>query len=315
MATGRWSNNVLVNDEVRIELEVKPSGNDLVPGQPVFLNEIEAESARLKAPIIDGRSASYLLMFRTFMDLFISFDFAPIDPARAGSPLPSRPFPVAALAYRERLLAEHPPQDVLVLLKESGWPPSPACYPEVVDALFSTPSADRASEVANRIVGLFGEDYWNRRLALWQELKLFPERFPYVSKAVQEYLAGDYISSIYVLVPQFEGLINSYVQRATGRGHLKFRAAVDEFRRIITGRKALLFPKYVLDSVLEYVYSGSFWRDTSTIVDTQMEVNRHGIAHGVFTGFQNQHLALKFILLIDCLAFILLQDNLICGTL
>jgi hypothetical protein len=71
----------------------------------------------------------------------------------------------------------------------------------------------------------------------------------------------------------------------------------------------------VLNLIVDFIDSGSFWNNTSTITDPKQEVNRHGIAHGVFTGFETQELALKFLILIDCVAFVLLQDQLIRGVL
>jgi hypothetical protein len=90
---------------------------------------------------------------------------------------------------------------------------------------------------------------------------------------------------------------------------------VSEFERLIESRKVLLFPHFVLNLVLDFIDSGSFWNNTTTIADPKQEVNRHGIAHGVFTEFETQELALKFLILIDCVAFVLLQDQLVRGVL
>jgi hypothetical protein len=169
--------------------------------------------------------------------------------------------------------------------------------------------------IASTITALHGSEYWTRRIALWEELKIFSTRTPYVRKAIEEYLEGDFVSAIYVAVPQFEGLINDYVGSAGGTVASRFRDTVTEFKRLIESRKLLLFPRFALTQVVDFIDGASFWNNTGTISNPQQEVNRHGIAHGVFTAFETQELALKFLLLLDSVAFILLQDQLIRGVL
>jgi hypothetical protein len=246
--------------------------------------------------------------------LTIYFDFTPNGPGGATGPLTRPPYQLQELATRKKLITDHPPQEVLAKLKQLGWPPSPTCYPILAQKL-SSPGGDSAKVIASTIIGLHRADYWEKRIALWEELQIFSARMPYVRKAIEEYLEGDYASAIYVAVPQFEGIINNYVRTAQGAVNSGFRMALNEFKQLIESRKVVLFPRFTLDLVIDYIYSGSFWNRTSTIANPKEDVNRHGIAHGVFTGFESQELALKFLILIDCLAFILLQDKLLCGRL
>jgi hypothetical protein len=74
---------------------------------------------------------------------------------------------------------------------------------------------------------------------------------------------------------------------------VRFRDTVTEFKRLIESRKVLLFPPFALTHVVDFIDSGSFWNNTSTIANPKQEVNRHGIAHGVSTGFETQELALS----------------------
>jgi hypothetical protein len=89
---------------------------------------------------------------------------------------------------------------------------------------------------------------------------------------------------------------------------------VTEFKHLIESRKVLLFPPFALTHVVDVIDSGSFWNNTSTIANPKQEVNRHGITHGVFTGFATQEVALKFLLLLDCAAFSSRRIHLGAGT-
>jgi hypothetical protein len=51
------------------------------------------------------------------------------------------------------------------------------------------------------------------------------------------------------------------------------------------------------------------------VTNPSQQVNRHGIAHGVFTEFETQEIALKYLALLDGLGFVLFHDRLVSGTL
>jgi hypothetical protein len=98
-------------------------------------------------------------------------------------------------------------------------------------------------------------------------------------------------------------------------GSNRFWDTVTEFKRLIESRRVLLFPPFALTHVVDFIDSGCFWNNTSAIANPKQEVNRHGITPGVLTGSETQELALKFLLLRDCVPFIVIQDQLIGGVL
>ncbi len=63
--------------------------------------------------------------------------------------------------------------------------------------------------------------------------------------------------------------------------------------------------------MFEYLKDGSFWANTENIINPRIQINRHGILHGLFTGFESKEIALKYLLLLDSLAFILLHDKMV----
>jgi hypothetical protein len=305
---------VQLNDEVQINVVGISARAGIKPGDPIYASDIVPGSERLEPPTINGSSVAYLLCFSSFMDLRLYFDFTPNapDPRPEVSTMPR--YELQEFAARRNFIQANPPETLLARLKQLGWPPSPTYYPSLVQAM-AQPGGDTPEMIASTIVALHGDEYWRKRIVLWKELRIFSTRTPYICKAIEEYLEGDYVSAIYVAVPQFEGIINDYVRSSGGTLAREFRNTLSEFERMIESRKVLLFPRFVLNLVVDFIDSGSFWNNTSTITDPKQEVNRHGIAHGVFTGFETQELALKFLILIDCVAFVLLQDQLIRGVL
>lgn len=304
---------VLLNDEVQIIVE-GIARRDLMPGDPIYTTDIVPGSEHLVPPTINEAPVAYLLLLSSFMDLRLIFDFTPNapDPKPEAHMMPR--YELQELSARRDFIQANPPETLLGRLKQLGWPPSPTYYPSLAQAI-AQPGGDTPEMIASTIIDLHGAEYWRKRIVLWKELRIFSTRTSYICKAIEEYLEGDYVSTIYVAVPQFEGIINDYVRSSGGTVAPKFRNTLSEFKRLIESRKVLLFPRFVLNLVLDFIDNGSFWNNTTTITDPKQEVNRHGIAHGVFTGFETQELALKFLILIDCVAFVLLQDQLIRGVL
>ena len=84
---------------------------------------------------------------------------------------------------------------------------------------------------------------------------------------------------------------------------------------LVFSRKVLLFPSAVLNLILDFLSSATFWKTTADIGDPTQEVNRHGIVHGIFTGFEARNIALKYLVLVDGLALVMLHDQIVSGTL
>ncbi len=304
---------VQVNDEVQMIVE-GVARRDVKAGDPIYTTDLVAGTARLIPPTVNEAPVAYLLLLSSFMDLRFYFDFSPNAPSWNPETQMKPPYEFQEFAARDSFIQAHPPMPLLTRLKQLGWPPSPTYYPSLVHAM-AQPGGETPQMISSTIIAIHGPQYWARRIALWSELKIFSTRTTYIRKAIEEYLESDYASAIYVAVPQFEGLINDYVRSSGGSVASKFRDTLGEFERLIVSRKVLLFPRFALKLVVDFIDSGSFWNNTSTIADPTQEINRHGIAHGVFTDFETQELALKFLILFDCVAIILIQDQLIRGVL
>ena len=221
------------------------------------------------------------------------------------------PYPIAEFIRAREFLQVIRPVDKFRQLAGADWPPAPGYYPNVVALLHKNPESLRDATLADAVAGAYGRALWTSRLEVWAEAKFFPERLEYVRKAIDEYLEGDWVSSIYVIVPQFEGIIEDYLQANGMVPSESFKKQMGQLRKLIFSRKLLMFPREVLELILESLETGTFWRKTPRINDPRQEVNRHGIAHGKFTGFESREMALKYLVLLDGLALLLLHDKML----
>ena len=178
----------------------------------------------------------------------------------------------------------------------------------------ANPTGRGQPEFADTVAASYSQKYLEEKLDFWTETDFFGGRLVYVKKAIDEYLAGDYISSIYILVPQFEGIIKDYVTIAAGGSRYRLESSVGDLKQLVLSRRVLMSPRRVLDIIFSFIEDGPFLAET-TGLDPATQVTGNGIAHGRFVGFENRNIALKYIILLDALAYVILHDKLLTGTL
>ncbi len=304
---------VELNEEAQLTIKVKTK-KALRAEQLVPLGDIDPESSVLEPPVVDGTPKSYFLLQSAFLNLRTMFDFT-----RSGhegiEPAPPMQFPIAEFARMQEFLMTVNPVEKFTQLAALNWPPAPGYFPNVIAYAHANPDKLKDAEFADAVSAAYDERLLRRRIDLWTDAKLFPGRLGYVRKAVEEYFAGDWITSIYVVVPQFEGIIRDYLKAAGAAPRKRFEAMVRQLETLVFSRKVLLFPSPVLKLILDFLSSGTFWKTTADIGDPTQEVNRHGIVHGIFTGFEARDIALKYLVLVDGLALIMLHDQVVRGTL
>jgi hypothetical protein len=177
------------------------------------------------------------------------------------------------------------------------------------------PDILRTLEFLEVVGAAHNDEYWKHRRAFWTETNFFGDRIQYVTKAIDEYLGGDYVASIYVIVPHFEGIVRDYLDAAAVPHRYRFESCVKDLKALVLSRKVLMFPRPVLDQIFNFIENGTFLTETGNVNDPAKEVTRHGIAHGVFKNFENREIALKYLILLDALGYVLLHDKLLAGTL
>ena len=300
---------VELNEEVQLQLQVKVK-TPVEAGQPVRLRDIYPDSSVLQPPIVDGEPKSYYLLQSGFLNLRTMFDFTQGELDGIG-PAPPMQFPIAEFAHMQEFLKTVKPVEKFKQIAHLNWPPAPGYFPDVIAYAHHNAKKLRGREFADTVSASYNEQLWQTRMDLWTETEFFSGRLNYIRKAVDEYFEGDWISSIYVIVPQFEGIIKDYLQAAGKRPRSSFGGLVDQLRTLVFSRKVLLFPSPVLELILNFLKTGTFWSGTANIRDPRQQVNRHGIVHGVFTSFEARDIALKYLVLMDALALVILHDRIV----
>ena len=302
---------VEINEQVQLTIDVVAK-RPIEAEELVLLGDIDAEKCVLHPPLVDGKARSYFLVQSSFLNLQTMFDFTQNSPSGLDmTPAPPMRYPIAEFIRAREFLQAIRPVEKFRQLAGADWPPAPGYYPNVVAFLHKNPESLQDATLADAVVGAYGRALWTSRLEVWAEAKFFPGRLEYVRKAIDEYLEGDWVSSTYVIVPQFEGIIKDYLKANGMVPSESFKEQMGQLRKLIFSRKVLMFPREVLELILESLETGTFWRKTRTINDPRQEVNRHGIAHGKFTGFESRDMALKYLVLLDGLALLLLHDKML----
>jgi hypothetical protein len=274
--SGAQGSVVEVNNQFQLPILVTAK-RPMKAGEAVTLADIDPEACALAPAIQGGRLAAYFVYIRQFLNVLVLFDFSANNPFGSADdqPVPLR-FPLQHYLSTGQLLQSHPPLDMLAKLEARNWPPAPAYYPSVIPSLLQTD--DKVLEDA--ITDVYKQEYWQPRTAMWREVGLFRNRLTYIEKALERYFQKDFISAIYVLVPQFEGIVRDYLRLANVEPKYRFESCLEQLRTLLLSRQVILFPKQMLDSIIGYMQDGPFLTETGQITDPANEVNRHGIAHG-----------------------------------
>jgi hypothetical protein len=307
-----------LNDEVRVTANAKlKTSRPINAGELLTADDIDLDETYLEPPTLDGKRAAFFLCRSSFLNFITLFDFTPnAPPERTSSDPESRMrYPFADFAVSDNLLKVMRPIERFKQLADANWPPGPAYYPNVLWQIHNHPDALHEPGFADVVAKAYGETYLRRQLGFWTETNFFGSRIQYVKKSIDAFIAGDYVSTIYVLVPHLEGIVKDYLASAGLTPKYRFESCVRDLKTLVLSRSALMFPVEILERIFAFIETGSFLTETTKIQDPAREVTRHGIAHGVFVGFENRDIALKYLILLDALAYVLLHDKLLTATL
>ncbi len=117
-----------------------------------------------------------------------------------------------------------------------GWIPTVALLPQPFGNMVrKIESTNEMSQVNEYAVSECNEYLLENILARWKKASLVQKRIDILVNALERYQQGDFISAVYVLVPQIEGLITEHIIRKRQSPEERFIPRVNQFGDIIKG--------------------------------------------------------------------------------
>ncbi|MFA4904187.1 MAG: hypothetical protein WC600_15750 [Desulfobaccales bacterium] len=306
-----------LNEEVRLICEVKLKREKGI-NELITLDDIYPETCNfMTSQIYEGEKAAFFYYKSLYFNFFLAFDCTPNIPEKYNiDDKPSAiPFPLLDFINNKRFFEKIKPIEKLVFLSYNNWPPAPGYYPYILLNLPENPEAIDNDKILDLISEHYNKEYFKRKIKQWEELGFFSKRIQYIKRAIDAHFQNDFICSIFVIVPQFEGIIKDYLMECNVSIPNSFINCVIKLKSLVLSRKLILFPIEIFKTIFDYIETGSFWKSTNNISDQSEMVNRHGIAHGLFTGFECKAISLKYLILMDTLSFMLLHDKILTGAL
>ncbi|AFY73661.1 hypothetical protein Syn7502_01601 [Synechococcus sp. PCC 7502] len=305
---------VEINNEINLTLQVK-FNQAVQAGEALTLNKIDPEECLIVPPLYDGQPAAYFLCQTFLLDYYMFFDCRANQLGLSEEEIEELKkatlnYPILKYAENKEFIDIVNPHEKLQVLINSNWIPAPGYYRHAALYIHQNQNIDDHSflEIVNQA---YSDDFWRKRIAFWQETRFFEHRIQYIERAIKAHLEKDYICSIYVLAPQFEGIVKDYLRLCGKNPPNGYLDCVKQLRNVVLSRKVVCFSRTILDSIFDYLEDGSFWKKSWEIPDSTSSINRHGVVHGAFTGFESEVISIKYLILLDALSFVILHDRML----
>jgi len=82
-------------------------------------------------------------------------------------------------------------------------------------------------------------------------------------------------------------------------------------KTLLYSRKILINPPILINNILEFLKDSTFFKGRASEKIPAKQICRSGVVHGIFYDFESQELSLKYLLLLDALAFVILSDKIV----
>lgn len=195
-------------------------------------------------------------------------------------------------------------------LIKHGWIPTisllPQPYGEMVRIIESTNDMSKVNEFA---VDSFNVNVLKDILIRWQEASLVEKRKDILASAVEAYEAGNYISAVYMLLPQIEGLTTEHIKRRQQSPEPVLEDRFKQFGEIIKGEAFNTEMTRYLTDVLVFNLKDAFYKTWfpfrtrgRQFQPSSISPQRNVVLHGeVNPKYFTQHNCLKLICILDAI--------------
>ncbi len=151
-----------------------------------------------------------------------------------------------------------------------------------------------------QLVAQFNKDVIGEMKELWMKKEVFRVHSEFITKGVDEYLEGDYISAISILYPRIEGLMRHlYVEKDKPTSE-ELRKKINEIGK----KKSKEFSMFLPDEFNAYLKC--FYFSSFSLKNGELHLSRHSVSHGVAEKNDfSQIKAFQAILILDQIYFYL----------
>lgn len=203
-------------------------------------------------------------------------------------------------------------------LIKHGWIPTisllPQPYGEMVRIIESTNDMSKVNEFA---VDTFNKNVLENILIRWQEASIVDKRKDILTTAIEAYKAGNYISAIYVMLPQVEGLTNEHIRRRHQSPEPSLIDRFKQFGEIIKGESFNTELTRHLTDILVFNLKDAFYktwfpfrRSGRQLQPSSISPQRHVTLHGeVNPKYFTQYNCLKLICILDAIILLSLTKK------
>lgn len=190
--------------------------------------------------------------------------------------------------------------EIKVVLIKSGWFPFIRILGKNFDSLCEAIKNNFSlSDVSIEVVNSFDDQSLNDMVNAWMTKKLFKNHETIIRKGIDEFLEGDYISSIHILYSRIEGLMR-YIylgeeQKANSVNLAKKLASIGK-------QNSNEFGLFLPEDFNEYLKG--FYFSSFDLEKGDLNLSRHSLAHGVAKDSEfNKIRAFQAILILDQISF------------
>lgn len=275
--------------------------------QEIYLHEIESIEQALP-PQIDGKRVAFVYLFWSGYSYSVIFDFSPNDPDFD----PNEEF-MLGLSVSSHFRAKMAETTVRLSanaaseLRQIGLWVVASLTPYPLSKIIERIGANQLDEARAVLVEYCKPDFIDRLIETWFPIHIYRERIDIFREAAFAHRNGKYISSIYTLVPQIEGIITDWlypiVQPQGTLYDWKMKKRINDFERLIQQVPQFEYQyREALRSTLEFLRDGQPLQGFTSWLD-KIDPNfpaRHPLAHGKLdkTMF-NEENSIKLFLFLD----------------
>jgi hypothetical protein len=289
---------ITLNDEVEFVATAIPK-RGVTEGQSVGFADV-ADFIWAEPPRIDGRPASYVIMFFGTWDR-IAFNFRPSFAEVSDEEWDAEGFAIVSFVWTatvEETIGRL--EDVQRLLEPYGWwimhPAIPQPLAEAIDAA----RRDESKEAVDKLfVEAFGPLQLQTMVNEWMMVPEFEARKAVILEALQALEEGKTTLPIPALLPLVEGIISDWLAAQGLDVPRSIHAKTREFAGIARGLRLGLLSDGALDSLLQVWNSLGLFANFEWTVDDHLVLNRHKVSHGKFVEYWTPANNLRAVLFLD----------------